>query len=137
MDGERMGDTDSVKKVIENYAKACNTGDFDLWMSLWADDGVQMPPNTPMRVGKKQIREGMKPIFDQFNMNIEVDLKEVKVHGDYGLTRCTYFLHITPKTGGETIPAEPDGKALTIYGRQPDGSWKVLYDCFNSNVSPT
>ena len=69
-----MGDIEAVKEIIENYAKGCNTGDFDLWMSLWADDGIQMPPNTPMRIGKEQIREGMKPLFDQFNLKIEVDL---------------------------------------------------------------
>ena len=136
MDEKKMSDTNAVKEILKNYAKGCNTGNFDQWMSLWADNGVQMPPNTPARIGKEQIREGMKPTFDQFNLKIEVDIKEAKVHGDNGLTRCTYTLEITPKAGGETIYAEPDGKALTIYERQSDGSWKVVYDCFNSNVPP-
>ena len=29
-----------------------------------------------------------------------------------------------------------DGKYLTIFKRQPDGSWKAYRDCFNSNNSP-
>ena len=132
-----MSDTAAVKDMLKQYAMGCNTGDFDLWMSVWADDGVQMPPGAPVRIGREQIREGMKPMFDQFNLKIEVDIHEAKVHGDYGLTRCTYTLDITPKSGGETIHAEPDGKALTIYERQSDGSWKVVYDCFNSSVPPT
>jgi len=41
---------------------------------------------------------------------------------------------MTPKAGGETIHAMPDAKALTLYERQPDGSWKIVYDCFNSNL---
>jgi len=53
-----------------------------------------------------------------------------------GLTRCTYTLTMTPKAGGETINAMPDGKALTLLERQSDGSWKIVYDCFNSNVPP-
>ena len=39
------------------------------------------------------------------------------------------------KAGGETI-AMPDGKALTLYKKQADGSWKIAYDCFNANVPP-
>jgi len=136
MDGKKMSDIAAVKEILKNYAKGCNTGDFDHWMSLWADDGVQMPPDTPSRIGKEQIREGMKPMFDQFNLKIEVDLNEAKVHGVYGLTRCTFTLDLTPKAGGETIHAFSDGKALTISEKQSDGSWKIVYDCFNSNVPP-
>ena len=72
-------------------------------------------------------------------MNLDiaiVSIEDAKVHGDLGLTRCTYTLKATPKAGGETINAMPDGKALTLYGRQSDGSWKIVYDCFNSNVPP-
>ena len=134
---DKESDIAAVKDMLKKYMKGCNTGDFDFWMSLWADDGVQMPPDAPARVGKEQIRENMKPVFDQFNLNIEVDIAEGKVYGDLGLTRCTYTLDLTPKAGGETIHAVPDNKALTLYARQSDGSWKIVYDCFNSNVSPT
>ncbi|MGB6866817.1 MAG: nuclear transport factor 2 family protein, partial [Candidatus Aminicenantaceae bacterium] len=47
------------KEMLNQYAIACNTGDFELWISLWADDGVQMPPDTPARIGIEQIREAM------------------------------------------------------------------------------
>jgi len=134
---DKESDIAAVKDMLNQYAKGCRTGDFDFWMSLWADDGVQMPPDAPARVGKEQIRENMKPVFDQFNLKIGVDIVEGKVYGDLGLTRCTYTLDLSPKAGGETIHAMSDGKALTVYGRQSDGSWKIVYDCFNSNVSPT
>jgi len=131
-------DITAIKEVLNQYAVAVNTGDLDLWMSLWADDGVQMPPGSPARVGKEQIREGMGPLFDGMNLDITIDrLEETKVYGDLGLTRCTYTLKATPKAGGEEIVVEPDGKALTLYERQPDGSWKIAYDSFNSNVGPS
>ena len=134
MDEARKSDIAAVKEMLNQYAVACNTGDFDQWISLWTDDGVQMPPDTPARIGKEQIREGMKPIFDQFVYNIDIDIAEARVYGDLGLTRCTGTVDITPKAGGETIHAMRDGKALTLYERQSDGSWKIVYDCFNSNV---
>ncbi len=137
MDEGRKSDTTAIKEMLNQYAVTVNTGDFDLWMSLWTDDSVQMPPDTPARIGKEQIREGMKPAFDQMNLDIAITIEEAKVHGDLGLTRCRYTLKMTPKAGGETINAMPNGKALTLYERQSDGSWKIVYDCFNSNMPPT
>ena len=63
-------------------------------------------------------------------------IEDVKVYGDLGLTRCTYTLKLTPKAGGETINAMPDGKTLSLFERQSDGSWKMVYDCFNSSAPP-
>ena len=135
---DEESDIAAIKETLNQYALGVNTGDFDRWISLWAEDGVQMPPDTSSRVGKEQIREGMKPAFDQMNLNITIhSIEEAKVYGDLGLTRCTYTLKMTPKAGGETINAMPDGKALTLVKRQPDGSWKIAYDSFNSNVPPT
>ena len=138
MDEKKKSDITALKEMLNQYAVGCNTGDFDLWISLWADDGVQMPPDTPTRTGKEQIREGTKPGFDQMTLDITIhSIEDVKVYGDLGLTRCTYTSKSTPKAGGETITTTPDGKALTLYERQSDGSWKIIYDCFNSNVPST
>jgi len=131
-------DITAIKEVLNQYAIAGNTGDFNLFISLWADDGVQMPPDAPTVIGKERIREAMKPVFDQMTLEIAItNIEDAKVYGDLGLTRCNYTLDMTPKAGGETIHAMRDGKALTLYERQPDGSWKIVYDCFNSNVPPT
>jgi uncharacterized protein (TIGR02246 family) len=135
---DEESDIAAIKETLNQYAVGVNTGDLDRWISLWADDGVQMPPDTPSRVGKEQIREGMKPAFDQMDLDITIhSIEEAKVYGDLGLTRCSYTLKMTPKAGGETITAMPNGKALTLVRRQPDGSWKIAYDSFNSNVPPT
>lgn len=130
-------DIAAIKEVFNQYVVAVNTGDFDLWISLWTDDAVQMPPDTPARVGKEQIREAMKPGFDQMNLDMTINsIDDVKVYGDLGIVRCTYTLKMTPKAGGETINAVPDAKDLSLWERQSDGSWKLIYDCNNSNVPP-
>jgi uncharacterized protein (TIGR02246 family) len=136
-DVDMEADIIALKKMLDRYAVSINAGDFDLWMSLWADDGIQMQPDIPTRIGKEQIREGMKPGFDQMNVDLVIhNIEEAKVYGELGLTRCTYTMKMTPKAGGETINAMPDGKALTLYERQSDGTWKIVYDCFNSNAPP-
>jgi uncharacterized protein (TIGR02246 family) len=128
-------DISAIKEVLNQYAIGCCNGDFDLWMSLWADDGTQMPPDAPARIGKEKIREGMKPGFDKMNMELTIlSIEDAKIYGDLGLTRCVYTLKITPKSGGETISVMDPGKALTLYERQTEGNWKIAYDCFNSSV---
>ena len=128
----------AIKDMLNQYAIECNTGNFDRWLSLWAEDGTQMPPDAPARKGIDQIRDGMKPVFDDMNLDIVIkSVDDVEVHGDMGLTRCKYSLKLTPKAGGDSLDVMPDGKALTLFGKQSDGSWKIVYDCFNSNIPPT
>lgn len=130
-------DVAAIKALLGQYAETARAGDFEGWLSLWAEDGVQMPDNAPTRVGRAAIAEGMKGAFDAMDLSITIhDIEDVEVRDDRGLTRCRYSLALTPKGGGETIEAMPDGKALTLYGRQTDGSWKIVYDCFNSSVGP-
>jgi uncharacterized protein (TIGR02246 family) len=128
---------EAIKLVLARYAETVQAGDFEAWMSLWAEDGVQMPDNAPTRVGKEEIADGMRGAFEAMDLSITIhDVEDAEVWGDRGLTRCRYSLALTPKGGGETIDAMPDGKALTLYRRQPDGTWKIVYDCFNSSVEP-
>jgi len=130
-------DKAAIKEVLSQYETAVNNGDFNMWISLWTDTGVQLPPNYPSRSGITQITEGMKPAFNQMNLEINItSVEEVRVFGKMGLTRCSYNLALTPKDGGDQIIAEPDGKALTLYEKQSDGTWKIAYDCFNTNVTP-
>jgi len=128
-------DIAAVREVLNQYAVAVNNGDFELWMSLWADDGTQMPPDAPVSIGKEQIRKAVEPDFTEMIMEMAIlSIEDARVHGDLGLTRCRYTLKATPRAGGETVNAMPDGKALTLYERQSDGCWKIVYDCYNSSV---
>ena len=128
-------DIAAIKEVLNQYAVSISNGDFDLWISLWTDDGTAMPPDAPAIIGKEQIREGVKPDFDQMNMELVIiNIEDAKICGDLGFTRCIYTLKATPKAGGEAINVMALGKALTLYERQSDGDWKIVYDCYNSSV---
>ncbi len=130
-------DKAAIKQLLSQYEVAANGGDFDLWISLWADDGVRMPPGALTKEGVAQITEEMKPLFEQMKFDINItSVEEATVSGDIGLTRCSYNLSAIPKEGGDKIIIDPDGKALTLYRRQSDGTWKIAYDCFNTNITP-
>jgi len=116
------------------WSATVNAGDVDGWIALWDDNGVQMPQNATAVHGKAAIRQAFSEIllsvdFEEFTINNE----EVRVFGDFGFARGTYSF-VNAMVEGDPVPFE--GKYLTILKRQPDGSWKVYRDCFNSNTPP-
>jgi uncharacterized protein (TIGR02246 family) len=129
-------DIAAIEEVLNQYAVSTNAGDLELWLSLHADDVVKMPPDAPAIFGNEDLRANFKPAFDNFNTSCVIYPEETQVSGDLGFARGTYSILITPKAGGETINLMPDGKYLTIFKRQADGSWKISHDCYNSNVPP-
>ena len=129
-------DIAAIEDALNQYALALNTGDLELWLSLHTDDIVKMPPGAPAIFGIEELRAHNESGFDNFTFEMTTYPEETQVSGDLGYNWCTYTVSMTPKAGGETIIAEPDGKALGIYKRQADGSWKLSHDCYNSNVPP-
>ncbi|MFQ6113824.1 MAG: YybH family protein [bacterium] len=131
---ETEADIAALNEIWNQYADGINTGNLDLWISLWTDDGIQIAPDAPAVVGKKQIRAKYEIIFPQFNFKMTITCKETKVAGDWTFARGTYTLSMTPKAGGETVKI--DGKYLSILEKQADGTWKIARDCFNYNAPP-
>jgi uncharacterized protein (TIGR02246 family) len=127
-------DVASINDVFNEYAGAINAGDMDRWISLWIDDGLQMPPDVPRNIGKEQIQESNRPLFDLYDSEMTVNPDEIRVLGDRAYAHGTYNFAMTPKEEGEVVKGT--GKFLTILERQVDGSWKIAIDCFNYNAPP-
>ena len=122
-----------IYELWDEYAAAANAGDFERWITLWIDDGIQMPPDVPRRMGKVEIRREMQPVFDLFTMSeMTIQTEEVRILGDRAYSHGTYTFDMTPKEGLET--KSYSGKFLDILEKQVDGSWKIAIDCFNYNT---
>jgi uncharacterized protein (TIGR02246 family) len=126
--------TAAVNEIYSKYASTLNSGDSEGWLSQWTDDGVQMPPGAPPNIGKEMIRTSITNGVTRFTFDMEISNEEVRVAGDWAFARGTYKSTMTPKEGGEPIVI--DGKYMTVFERQPDGTWKIHRDIFNSNVPP-
>lgn len=125
----QVSDVAKINELWKEYAAAMTAGDMDRWISLWIEDGIQMPPDTPQRAGKELIRAENQPSLDFFDWQIAIYPDAVRVLGDQAYSHGSYEFVITPKEGGDTL--EGKGKFLTILQRQIDGSWKLAVDCFN------
>ena len=133
MERKMVSDVARVYEVWNEYAAAATAGDMERWISLWIDDGIQMPPGVPRRVGKEEIRREMQPVFDLFNTSkMTIQTEEVRILGDRAYSHGTCEFEITPKEGGET--KSYSGKFLDILEKQVDGSWKIAIDCHNYDM---
>ena len=126
--------TAAVNQVWEQYASSLNAGDVDRYMALWADNAIQLPPDSLPLVGKETLRAGLESEVKAITYDMKITNEEVNVSGDLAVARGTYAATITPKDGSNPIAI--DGKYMTLLKRQPDGSWKIFRDIYNSNVPP-
>jgi ketosteroid isomerase-like protein len=62
----------------------------------------------------------------------EIFTEEVQTAGDWAYARGNYTALLDMKESGDQVPL--DGKFLTIFEQQSDGSWLIHRDIFNSNV---
>lgn len=124
-------DQAALVDIFEDYVVAQEEGDVESWIELWDSEGVQMPPNVPMRVGKTEIWKAVRENFGSSLLDMYITPQEVVVLGNFGYVRGVFGYTGTPKTGGDSFSM--DGKFLTIFRKQPDGSWLIFRDIFSSN----
>jgi uncharacterized protein (TIGR02246 family) len=125
----------TARRLVQRYAETILCSDVDGCMALWDDGAIQMPPDAQMVRGKEAIREGFRAAFQRLSYErFDTDLKETRHAGEYGFALGNYTYTFCQKAGGARATRE--GKFLTVFRQQPDGSWKTYVDCFNLNARP-
>jgi len=128
-------DIAAINDLYDQYILAANTGDLDLFMSLWLDDAIRMEQDTPAITGNEEIRAHFRVPFDQVNIDLAIYGEVVtEVSGDLGFSHGNFTITYTPKVEGSKTFF--DGKWLDILKRQADGSWKIYCDCITFNAPP-
>ncbi|MCW5844143.1 MAG: SgcJ/EcaC family oxidoreductase [Caldilinea sp.] len=127
--------TAAVNAIWDEYEASIEAGDADRWGDLWVDDGVKYPPDAPLLAGKEAIVDNMREWMAMATANdVMITNQDVQVAGDFAFVRGLFRVDAELKANG--MPVVMDGKYMSILQRQPDGSWKLYRDIFNSNVPP-
>jgi len=120
-----------IARTTAELLAAVNASDADRCSAVWADDGVLMPPHHPAVQGHEAIVNYFRGLFSRSKFRFAFTSSNIHLAGDIALERVTYSAIIWPGEGAE--PIEDVGKGLHVYGRQPDGSWKLTHDIWNSD----
>lgn len=129
----RAADLQAVKDVETAWVKDVTTKDPDKWASYFAEDGSGLYPGAGILDGKAAIKAAMTPILadPNFSLTFQSTRAMASKGGDMVYSQGTYTMTMTdPKT---KKPMTDKGKYLTVYTKQPDGSWKAIADTFNSD----
>lgn len=127
-------DLAAIAEFNRRYVGAINDGDIATLSSLTTQEHIMLSPNRPPRVGKAENDAANGAAFERFDFDESWSPVETVVAGDWAYQRGTYTVISTPKAGGATRTST--GNFLRIYRRQPDGSWRMTRDMFNSDQAP-
>jgi uncharacterized protein (TIGR02246 family) len=119
-----------ILRLDAEWSEAAQTRDVDRIVSYWADDATVLPPGGPPVVGKAAIRAFVAKSFENPSFRISWKTNDVVVSksGDFAYGIGTNRVSVTAPDG--TL-VTVDGKAVTIWRREPDGSWKCVVDIWN------
>jgi uncharacterized protein (TIGR02246 family) len=123
-------DTTALKQNDQVFATSAMAKNFGAAAALYTDDASMMPPNGPAVQGRQQIEKFLSsfPPISSFTF----DIVDVDGRGDLAYVRGNYAMTLTPPGGA---PVNDRGKYVEIWRKQADGSWKIKWDIFNSDVA--
>lgn len=123
-------DKEAIANVRQAFVQAVRAGDGSRVAALFTEDGVEMPPNEPIRMGRDAISAAQLPTVMAFTLTGE----ETEGVGDWAYDRGVYQITVTME--GMTEPISDTGKYLVLLRKQSDGSWLITHSIWNSDNPP-
>ena len=133
---EAKGNDDGVREAraaIEatnaKFSEAFARGDARALSAMYTSDAIAFPPDSEMIRGNEAIGQFWKSTRDSGVQSAALTTDDVGRSGDIAYEVGKVFLTIQP-VGKE--PTTAAAKYVVIWKRQPDGSWKLHRDIWNS-----
>lgn len=124
---------DEVRKAIDannkRFSEGFLKGDAAITASVFAEDAVVFPPDTPMIQGRGAIEEFWRTVMASGVKEVELTTIELSGDGDFLHEKGTGILRVRPPGG---TPAEQKIKFVVVWKRTADG-WKNLWDIWNAS----
>ena len=128
---DRQGAEASLLQTSRDFATAASGPDIEATLAFWADDAVVHAPDQAPIVGKAAIRAFVvaSSKIPQFSITWEPESATVSTSGDMGYLLERNRVTFLDSTG--TLRTQ-HGKAVTIWRRESDGTWKCVVDTWNA-----
>ncbi len=122
----------AVRQVVQDWAQACNIKHLDDLLELYSADATVIRASLPPIRSLAAIREFLFSLLEAGLGDVEMETLRTDVMGDvaFDLGRCKMLV---PVAMGKR--REERGKYLILLVRQPEGTWKILADCWSSDLS--
>jgi len=116
----------AIQKGNAQWSEGWKKGDATMVAAIFADDGVQLTSSGKILRGPQEIAERQKAAMQGADPGVQVTITTVKIwlDGTTAYETGKYKYEYTEK--GK--PAVDEGRYVTIWKRQKDGSWKLAMD---------
>ncbi len=125
-------DEAALRQLVAGFDAAVSSEDIDAMMSRYHVSAVRMNPNVPAAVGTSAIRQLFLQAWEANDFEVANELTDLQIADGLAVGRGTYTARIMPADG--SAPFDDVGKWSSAWQRQPDGSWKALWDIWNSDL---
>jgi ketosteroid isomerase-like protein len=118
------------------WLEAYQTKDAAAAAAFYDGQGAMLAPNRPLLTGKAAIAQFIAKSFElrDYEIHWQPQKAEVARSGELGYTSGTYEMCYRPSRGKLFLDK---GKYLMVWKKQPNGTWKVLFDMSNSDLPAT
>ena len=128
-------DPAALLKADRAFAQATAERRLEGFASFLEEDVTTIRPNSPVLKGKNALVERWAGLLQDPTMSISWKPLRVVISasGDLGFTVGSYEV---TKESGQVKKAAGSGKYVTIWRKQPDGTWKVTFDSGVQDAPP-
>ncbi len=119
----------AIRDTSQQYVDAMRRNDWSAVAEFSTTDAIRMPPNQPLQRGRAEIEQS----FSQVDNISEYGVILEDIQGVSGLAYAyaTYTITLTLK--GVDGPISDSGKAIEIWRKESDGSWRIAAGIWNSD----
>jgi uncharacterized protein (TIGR02246 family) len=119
-------DERAIRDLITAWHRAGQAGDHDRVLTFMSEDAIFLTPGRPPIRGRQEFAALQRSIDGKVRFESTVDIQEVVVHDRWAHAWSDLSVTMFPADGG--APARRVGPTLSIFRKEPDGSWVLVRD---------
>ena len=124
-----------LRRDAEWAVAACEGRDIERVLSYWTDDAVVIPPGLPAVVGKVALRQYVLSSMQLSGFKITWTSTDATLSPDGNLAYM-FSRNAVSTDAPDGTPTTTEGRAVTIWRREPDGEWRCAVDIWNAEPAP-
>ena len=123
----------ALRAADAEWLMAFEAKDVERMVFFYAEGASVFPPNAPIVTGREAIRQMWTELVANpgFALSWEATKVEMAQSGELAWVQETYEFAMQ---GPDGTLQEDRGKAVLVWKKQADGSWKAVADIFNSDL---
>ncbi|TAL45767.1 MAG: SgcJ/EcaC family oxidoreductase [Chitinophagaceae bacterium] len=124
---DKKAEGEKIMQLSKEWSQVASEGNVEKTVQYWADDAVVISAGQPMLSGKQAIQKMVEESYKMpgFRISWQPQRVEVSESGDMAYLLENSQISFTDSTGH---PIMINNKAVSIWRKQADGSWKNVVD---------